>query len=121
VWTASATLAKPGMNSSEDALRGVVSFTLVHLIQRSAKEGGPEFLIQFAEGYGMETIESNVTLEALTADKWEAELLEIAPKTPILALSGVELGPDRSPVCFSRTLCRSDTCQFSFRLVRDSD
>ena len=85
------------------------------------KEGGPEVLVQFAEEYGMETVESNVTLEALKADKWEADLLEIKANTPILALTGVELGLDRSPVAFSRTLCRSDTFQFSFRLERDGD
>ena len=83
--------------------------------------GGPEVLVQFAEEYGMETVESNVTLEALKADKWEAGLLEIKANTPILALTGVELGLDRSPVAFSRTLCRSDTFQFSFRLERDGD
>ena len=81
------------------------------------REGGPELLVQFAEDYGGRTVESNMTLEAVTADTWEAGLLEIASNTPILALSGV----DRSPVGFSRTLCRSDTFRFSFRLVRDGD
>ena len=41
------------------------------------------------------------------------------PNTPLLALSGVDLSRDRSPVAFARTLCRSDQFQFSFRLVRD--
>ena len=83
------------------------------------KEDGPELLVQLTEEYGLETVESNMTLEALTADTWEAGLLEIPPYTPILALSGVDLGRDQSPVAFSRTLCRSDQLQFSFRLVRD--
>ena len=83
------------------------------------KEDGPELLVQLTEEYGLETVESNVTLEAVTADNWEAGLLEIPPNTPILALSGVDLGRDQSPVAFSRTLCRSDQLQFSFRLVRD--
>ena len=83
------------------------------------KEGGPEMLVQLAEQYNMETVESNMTLEALTADTWEASLLEVPPNTPILALSGVDLGRDRSPVAFVRGLCRSDQLQFSFRLTRD--
>ena len=83
------------------------------------KEGGPELLVQFVAEYGMETVESNVTLEAVTADNWEASLLEIPPNTPILSLSGVDLGRDRSPIAFVRTLCRSDQLQFSFRLTRD--
>ena len=83
------------------------------------KEGGPEMLVQFVEEYGMETVESNVTLEALPADDWEAGLLEIPPNTPILSLRGIDLGRDRSPVAFVRTLCRSDQLQFSFRLTRD--
>jgi GntR family transcriptional regulator len=82
------------------------------------KEDGPEVLVQLMEEYGLETVESNMTLEALTADAWEASLLEIPPNTPILALSGIDLGPDQSPVAFSRVLCRSDQLQFSFRLVR---
>ena len=83
------------------------------------KEEGPEVLVQLAEEYGLETVESNMTLEAITADTWEAGLLEIPPNTPILALSGVDLGRDRSPVAFGRGLCRSDQLQFSFRLTRD--
>ena len=83
------------------------------------KEGGPELLVQLVEEYGMETAESNQTLEAVIADGWEAGLLEIPPNTPILSLSGVDLGRDRSPIAFARTLCRSDQLQFSFRLTRD--
>ena len=83
------------------------------------KEDGPEVLVQLAEQYGLETVESNMTLETLIADNWEAGLLEIPPNTPILSLSGVDLDRDRSPVAFARSLCRSDQLQFSFRLTRD--
>jgi GntR family transcriptional regulator len=83
------------------------------------KEDGPELLVQLTKEYGLYTVESNMTLEAVTADDWQAGLLEIPRNTPILALSGVDLGLDRSPVAFSRTFCRSDQLQFSFRLLRD--
>ncbi len=82
------------------------------------KEDGPEMLVQLTKGYGLHTVESNLTLEAVTADDWQAELLEIPPNTPILALCGVDLGTDRSPVSFFRTFCRSDQLQFSFRIHR---
>ena len=82
-------------------------------------EDGPELLVQLMEEYGLDTLESNMTLEAVTADDWEAGLLDVPPNTPLLALSGVDLSRDRSPVAFARTLCRSDQFQFSFRLVRD--
>lgn len=84
------------------------------------KEDGPELLVQLTKEYGLDTVESNMTLEAVTADNWDASLLEIPPNAPILAVSGVDLGRDRSPVAFSRTLCRSDQFQFSFRLTRDN-
>jgi GntR family transcriptional regulator len=82
------------------------------------KEDGPELLLQLTKEYGLFTVESNMTLEAVTADDWQAGLLQIPPNTPILALSGVDLGLDRSPVAFSRTFCRSDQLQFSFRIHR---
>ena len=83
------------------------------------KEGGPEVLIQLGNDYDLPTVESNVILEMATADQWEAGLLDVAANSPIIALSGVELGEDRTPVGFARILCRADQFQFSFRLVRD--
>ena len=83
------------------------------------KEGGPEVLIQLSNDYDLRAVESNVILEMATADQWEAGLLDVAANSPLVALSGVELGEDRTPVGFARTLCRADQFQFSFRLVRD--
>lgn len=107
----------------EQFVRSDASERLSALAERgdvlTMKEDGPELLVQLVEEYGLETVESNMTLEAVTADVWEAGLLEIAPNTPILALSGVDLGRDGAPIAFNRSFCRSDQLQFSFRLFRD--
>lgn len=85
------------------------------------REGGPEVLVQLSEDYGLRTVESNVVLELALADQWEASLLNVAAKSPLIALTGVELGQDRMPVGFARTLCCADQFQFSFRLVRGEE
>jgi GntR family transcriptional regulator len=79
------------------------------------EEGGPDVLVQLAEHFGIEIVESKMTVEATQANAFEAEILGMREGSPMFLLSSLDLRFDALPVAFTRSVVRSD--QFRFAVV----
>jgi GntR family transcriptional regulator len=78
-----------------------------------ASPGGPDFLKQLVEGYGVHVRDSEVTIEAGLATEFESKMLGVPLHTPVFVLSSIDSGPDGSPLAFTRTAVRSDYFRFT--------
>ncbi len=71
--------------------------------------------------YGVEIMHSHRVLEAVPANEYEAELLQIQKGAPLIMLDSVSYLEDDSPIEYYHALHRGDRSRFEVNLVRAHD
>lgn len=83
-------------------------------------EQGPDLPDQLANRYGIEVALSQLIVELTQVNEFEASLLNVPIANPAFLLTSLDLGADKKPISFTRTVIRGDRFRFSFA-VRHND
>jgi GntR family transcriptional regulator len=75
-------------------------------------------LYAFLESRGLYIVSGNRTIEAVSANDYEANLLQIKPGAPLLLLNSISYIADGTPLEYYHALHRGDRSKFEVKLVR---
>jgi GntR family transcriptional regulator len=83
--------------------------------------GGPELLHQLAGRCGLRVHDSQVTVEATTANEFECSTLHIRDRATTLLVGAVARAADGSPLAFLRSVVRSEHFRFTATVLHAAD
>jgi GntR family transcriptional regulator len=80
------------------------------------RENDADLLVQLARRYGVKASQSEVTVEATLANKFETDVLGVTLRTPMFLLSSLVRGPDGQSIGFMRAVVRCDYFRFTVQI-----
>jgi len=75
-------------------------------------------LWKLLEKKGIALAEADKTIEAIAADEWQADLLQVKENAPLLLVEGIVYSGDGTPIEFSQVIGRADRYKYYLHVAR---
>jgi GntR family transcriptional regulator len=86
-----------------------------------AQVSAPSLYVVLAEEFGWPLVRARQDFEAVSADDWEASLLQIEPGAPVLSIGNVTYAQGDVPILCSNALVRGDRMRYYVDLVAPTE